>query len=109
MKDKKIANHDEMIPMKFHLSQNYPNPFTEKTKIKYCVAYKTKIKINVYTPKGNLVEKLLDEVKYEGTYEVEFDAYINQAAKSRKLSEGSYFYVMQTPDFKDRKVMTIKK
>ena len=30
----KDANHDEMIPLKFLLSQNYPNPFKRKNKNK---------------------------------------------------------------------------
>ena len=27
------TNNDEMIPLKFHLSQNYPNPFKRKQKL----------------------------------------------------------------------------
>ena len=28
----KNTNHEEMIPLKFHLSQNYPNPFKRENK-----------------------------------------------------------------------------
>ena len=42
----------EMIPLKFHLSQNYPNPFKDKTSIKYCIAYKTVVEITVSNSDG---------------------------------------------------------
>ena len=63
---------DEVIPLEFFLSQNYPNPFKEKTVIKYCVAYKTRVQITVYDSEGKEIEKLVDEEKSPGTYEVEF-------------------------------------
>ena len=61
-----------LIPTKFHLSQNYPNPFKDKTTIKYCIAFKTLVKITIYNSEGEMIEKLVDEVKQAGTYEVEF-------------------------------------
>ena len=38
----------ELEPSEFSVGQNYPNPFKEKTVIKYCVAYKTRVQITVY-------------------------------------------------------------
>ena len=69
----KSVNHDEMIPLKFHLSQNYPNPFKDKTSIKYCAPYKTEITITVYNSNGLLIERLLKKEQEAGTFEVEFD------------------------------------
>lgn len=63
---------DEVTPLKFYLSQNYPNPFSEKTTIKYCVAYKTKVRLTVFDEDGNEIEKLVDEEQKAGTYEVVF-------------------------------------
>ena len=63
---------DEVTPLVFHLGQNYPNPFSEKTTIKYCVAYKTKVRLTVFDEDGNEIQKLVDEEKKAGTYEVEF-------------------------------------
>ena len=105
----KVVNNDEMIPTKFHLSQCYPNPFKEKTKIKYCIAYKTNVKIDVLTKEGKLIENLIDEVKSEGTYEIEFNAYTNKTGKSRNLSEGRYKYALETPDYREVKEMIIAK
>ncbi|MCW8823070.1 MAG: hypothetical protein OQK63_03230, partial [Ignavibacteriaceae bacterium] len=38
----------ELEPSEFSVGQNYPNPFKEKTVIKYCVAYKTRVQITIY-------------------------------------------------------------
>ena len=63
---------NDLIPPEFYLGQNYPNPFSEKTIIKYCVAYQTKVRITIYDSEGEMIDKLVDEVKEPGTYEVEF-------------------------------------
>ncbi|MEJ2618408.1 MAG: hypothetical protein P8Z35_25860, partial [Ignavibacteriaceae bacterium] len=63
---------NNLVPVEFYLGQNYPNPFKEKTTIKYCVAYKTRIKITVFNSKGEIIERLVDEEKEAGTYKLEF-------------------------------------
>jgi hypothetical protein len=82
---------DEVIPLKFHLSQNYPNPFKEKTVIKYCVAYKTRVVLTVYNSEDEVIEKLIDEEKKPGTYEIEF----HSAAGNRQLATGNYYYRLE--------------
>ncbi len=71
---------NDLEPSEFYLSQNYPNPFREKTIIKYCVAYKTRVKLTVYNSEGKEIKKLVDEEKNPGTYEVEFS--VCHSAKS---------------------------
>ena len=63
---------NNLVPTEFYLFQNYPNPFTEKTSIKYCMAYKTRVRITIYNSEGEMIKKLVDEVKEPGTYEVAF-------------------------------------
>jgi photosystem II stability/assembly factor-like uncharacterized protein/flagellar hook assembly protein FlgD len=94
---------DEVTPLEFFLSQNYPNPFKEKTIIKYCVAYKTRVQITVYNHKGKEVEKLVDEEKTPGTYEVEFSALKCHSGESRNLPNGYYYYRMSTEDYSSEK------
>jgi len=86
-----------LVPSEFYLSQNYPNPFSEKTTIKFCVAYKAKVRLEVFNPEGEMIKKLLDEEKEAGTYEVEFSAC--------GLSEGTYIYQLQVGDFLSTKKM----
>ena len=97
----KNANHDEMIPFKFHLSQNYPNPFKEKTKIKYCVAFKTDVNISIFDSKGRIVKNLIHKKHDAGTYEIEFNA--------ASLPDGIYYYRINSVDFLETKEMIIKK
>lgn len=62
----------DLVPSEFYMGQNYPNPFSERTAIKFCVAYRTRVRVEVFDSEGRLVERLVDEVKEPGTYEVEF-------------------------------------
>jgi len=92
---------DEVTPLAFHLSQNYPNPFSEKTTIKYCVAYKTRVQISVYNSEGEEIEKLVDEEKNPGTYEVEFSA--SHSRKGGNLRDGYCYYKMTAGDYLSEK------
>ena len=60
---------DELVPSDFYLSQNYPNPFKEKTTIKFCIPHKTSVKLTIFNSFGSVIKKLVNEEKYAGTYE----------------------------------------
>jgi hypothetical protein len=109
MKSSSSTEIFEMAPWKFYLSQNYPNPFRKKTIIKYCVAYKTKVKLTVYNSEGEVIEKLVDEEKNPGTYEIEFSASTCHSRVSGNPKEGTYFYCLEAGDYKSEKRMGIIK
>ncbi|HSD63010.1 MAG TPA: hypothetical protein VLB50_04400, partial [Ignavibacteriaceae bacterium] len=90
-------------PYEFYLSPNYPNPFKEKTKIKYCVAYTTRVQLTVFDSEGNEIEKLVDEEQNPGTYEVEFDSSVDYSGKIRNLADGYYYYCMIAGDYHSEK------
>ena len=90
---------DELVPSEFYLSQNYPNPFKERTIIKYCVPDKTSIKITVLDTDMTIIKELENEVKEAGTYEVEYIA--------SSLTRGSYFYRLEAKGFNKTKEMTL--
>jgi hypothetical protein len=92
---------DELVPSEFYLSQNYPNPFKQRTTIKYCVPDKTLIKLIVLDPDMKIIKELENDVKDAGTYEVEFDG--------TKISSGTYFYRLKAKDFVDIKKMELIK
>lgn len=95
---------EELAPTEFYLGQNYPNPFREKTFIKYCIAYRTKVLLKVYDSAGKEVEKLVDEDQNPGTYEVVFQS----AVGNRQLAIGNYYYRFEAGNYKCEKKMTIQ-
>jgi hypothetical protein len=106
---------NEFIPSEFFLSQNYPNPFKEKTIIKYCVAFKTRVQLTVYNSEGKVIEKLVDEEKNPGTYEIEFSASTCHSREGGNLpagrqgpKEGSYFYRLEAGNYSSEKKMEKK-
>ena len=100
-----------LVPSEFRLSQNYPNPFNERTTIKLCVPYKTKVKLEVFSPEGKMVRTLLDEEKEAGTYEIEFSARGGSAfgEDTGILSEGIYVYQLRAGNFSATKQMALLK
>ena len=102
IKDTVINNH-HLTPTEFYLSQNYPNPFSEKTTIKFCVAYRTKVKLEVFNSKSEMIKVLVNEEKEAGTYEVEF----NPASSIQYPASGKYIYRLEAGDFVETKEMTL--
>ena len=107
-----------LVPSEFYLSKNYPDPFCEKTTLKYCVACKTRVTLEVFSSEGTMVRSLIDEVKEAGTYEIEFSAgggspAANQGKKWRgdacTLTEGIYVCHLQAGDFTATKTMLLLK
>ena len=98
---------NELEPTEFYLSPNYPNPFKEKTIIKYCVAYRTRVLLTVYNEKSKEIIKLVNEEKDPGTYEVEFNAC--HSRESGNPLEGTYFYCLEAGDFTSEKKMVLEK
>jgi hypothetical protein len=92
---------NEFEPSEFYLSPNYPNPFKERTTIKYCVPYRTRVLLTVYNEKNEEIIKLVDEVKNPGTYEVVFQS----AVGSRQSASGSYYYRLEAGDYKNEMEM----
>ena len=98
---------NEFEPSEFYLSQNYPNPFKEKTLIKYCVAVRARVILTVYDAENKEIEKLVDEYQNPGTYEVEFSA--GHSRESTNPQEGTYFCRFEAGDYNDEKKMLLIK
>ena len=96
---------NELEPSEFYLSPNYPNPFKEKTTIKYCVPYRIKVLLAVYNDENHEVIKLVNEEKNAGTYEVVFQPKVD----SRQLASGIYYYRLEAGDYKNEMEMLLIK
>jgi hypothetical protein len=98
------TENGEMIPFQFQLSQNYPNPFKEKTIIKYCIAYKTRVQLIVFNSEGEKVDTLVDEMKEPGTYEIDFQSEMG----NRQLASGNYYYRLEAGEYLSTRKMIVQ-
>ena len=89
---------EENTPILIH---NFPNPFNPETTISYQLTADSKVVLQVYNIKGQLVETLVNEFKPAGDYSIVWNAE-NQAS-------GIYFYKLKAGDFqKVRKMLLMK-
>jgi hypothetical protein len=90
-----------MFPTAYKIEQNFPNPFNPNTTIKYSIPQTSQVQIKVFDVLGNEIEKLVNEEKPAGNYEVNWNAAI--------LPSGVYFYRLQAGDFvQTRKMILLK-
>jgi hypothetical protein len=91
----KIVEVNYLMPVKFYLSQNFPNPFNPSTKIKFSIPSSEKadqlVTLKIYDMLGNEVALLLNESKTSGDYEIDFNAEgLSSGVYIAKLTAGSY-------------------
>lgn len=82
------------------LYQNFPNPFTTTTHIRFALPYNRRVSLKVYDVAGRLVTTLVDENKAPGIYDITWDGRDNHDVK---LASGVYFINFTTDDFKQTK------
>jgi hypothetical protein len=77
-------NDLERPSSRFHLEQNYPNPFKISTTIAYHLTREGQVNLKVYDLTGRLVRSLVKEYQKAGPHRVRFTA--------QELPAGIYFY-----------------
>jgi len=97
---------DEIIvevdaPAEYALEQNYPNPFNPSTNINFSLAEAGVVKMAVYNLLGQQVAVILDGFMEAGLQSVTFNA--------SDLPSGTYFYSIETPQFRQTKKMLLTK
>jgi hypothetical protein len=86
-----------IIPTKFHLSQNYPNPFTPKTKIEYQLPQHSTVTVDIYNILGQRIKTLVDnEYKEAGYYRLNWDG---TNINGTDVSTGIYFLFLKTEHY----------
>ena len=61
---------DELLPYKFGITSNYPNPFNPGTVISFTIDKPGFVKLEIYDLLGRKVSSLVDDYKTAGNYEV---------------------------------------
>ena len=91
----------DIIPDRFYVSPNYPNPFNPVTKIKYGLNTSGDVIMYLFDIRGALVQTLVNEYHPAGSYELTFDG--------SQLASGVYFYSIITNGIvKTRKLVLLK-
>jgi photosystem II stability/assembly factor-like uncharacterized protein len=88
-------------PDEYSLKQNYPNPFNPATSIKFDLKKSGFVSLKIFSMSGAEVKSLVNENIIAGSYEVSFNA--------ENLPSGTYFYTLETYDFKETKKMMLVK
>jgi len=85
----------------YRLEQNYPNPFSHTTTIRYSIPDSKFVNIKVFDVYGNEIAGLVNDEQTAGDHEVVFDGSM--------LPNGTYFYRIQAGDFiQTRRIVLIK-
>jgi len=96
-----VNNFSEVIPDKFNLHQNFPNPFNPATEIQFDLPEAAFVTLKVYDITGKEVAELLSERRETGHYSIMFNA--------SKLSSGVYYFKLEAGTFSSVKKMIVLK
>jgi hypothetical protein len=78
------------LPASEITAQNFPNPFTSATTIRYTLPVDAHVNLSVYTPLGQKVATLANTQQQAGTYNVKYNA--------ASMGAGIYLYQLHTID-----------
>jgi hypothetical protein len=82
----------------------YPNPSTDKTTFCYQLAGESKVRLEIYNIKGELVKVLVDLQMSAGLHQIIWD---NRLADGTSASSGVYFYRLSLNNFLQTKNLII--
>lgn len=88
-----------IVKGRYELTQNNPNPINESTVVRFSVAAREHVRINLYNSSGLLVRVLVDEVMDEGSYLLGIDA--------SSIDSGIYTYEMISGPYREVRRMVV--
>jgi predicted outer membrane repeat protein len=96
-----VIEKNNIKPISFSLKQNFPNPFNNRTTIKYFVPKKSAIRIVILNIMGQEIETLLNDQQTPGYHTIVWNP--------KNLASGMYFYKIQAGNFVDVKKCILMK
>jgi hypothetical protein len=95
----------KVLPTKFAMMNNYPNPFNLRTNISFAVPVDSKVSLKLYNIAGQLVKAF--EGQYEaGNHTIAWDG---TNTKGKTVASGIYFYKLVAGDYSATKKMVLTK
>ncbi|MDD5363466.1 MAG: YCF48-related protein [Ignavibacteria bacterium] len=96
-----ISGNEEIVPGKFELGQNFPNPFNPTTNISYDLPKDGFVTLKIYDATGREIKTLVNGFINAGKYIIGFDG--------KSLASGIYYYKLISGDFVQTKRMVLIK
>lgn len=96
-------NYFTFDPQSYALAQNFPNPFSDSTVIRYYLPEDSNVLIEIYSDKIETVTVPVNEFQSKGEHTLSFST----EGSYGKLPGGVYFYRMKAGEFVDVKKMII--
>jgi len=100
-----VAN-EEVLPSKYELYSNYPNPFNPTTNIRYSLPAPGNVKVEIFNTLGQLIHTVVDQYQNSGTHNVVWNGMDNSG---NQVSTGVYIYKLTTSNFVSAKKMMLIK
>jgi hypothetical protein len=95
------GNPVQKTPIKYELDQNYPNPFNPFTTISFSLPRTERVVLIIYDLLGNQVANLVNATLPVGKYSIQWFP--------QGLSNGVYYYRIESGDFMQTKKMFLVK
>jgi len=96
-----VDEQSTVLPSKYELMANYPNPFNPTTNIQFALPANSNVKLTVVNALGQVVAELVNGELTAGIHDVSWNA--------ANMSSGIYFYSIQADNFvQTRKMLLIK-
>lgn len=93
-----------MIPDRFSLFQNHPNPFNPSTTIRFDVPYASRVKLRVFDLLGREIRTLFDGEQKAGTSDVVWDG---TDYSGLRVASGVYFYRLDASGYSETRKMIL--
>ena len=92
----------EMVPLKFELMQNFPNPFNSGTQITFSLPSETEVYLSIYNLLGQeVLTPIVSQIHQAGTHTYEL--------RDNNLESGVYFFQIKTENnFSTKKMILLK-
>ena len=100
------SDERDILPSKFILYKNHPNPFNPTTTIRYDLPKNELVNISVYDMKGRMVKTLVNGSQNTGHNSVKWNGTND---KNEQVAAGLYIYTLQVGEFRQTKKMVLLK
>ena len=96
-----IDDDGPSVPTRITVTGNYPNPFNPRTIIRFVLAERATVSVEVFDLLGRKVETLLNSDLSPGEHRLEWSG--------ENVAGGVYFYTVKSGDFEiTRKMLLLK-